>query len=356
MNAAPAHGHAEPQALIPPALLSVVFAAAGLATVAFFILYPQAAARGWLAAFVFFSQIVLGSLALLLLHGLVEARWGIAFGPLLKAFVLGVPLLAFFWIPVAIHLSAVYPWALSPSAIPHDVGKRYLNPASFQLRSIVALAGWVLFSVLLLISGTMSRVTAALGLVFFGLSSYVFGFDWILSTGAPFISSSFAAEMAIQCILAALAACALFAAGVGDEQARGDVGGFLLAASLGVFYFAMMAYIVNWYGNLPDQAAWYLDRSDAWLVAAAAVLFGAAIPIVSLLYGSVRNSGRALGFVGISALAGVALHDLWLLAPLMTPSAILAAVVSFIAMVGLLVAVQRLGRGLIPPKGRRGNV
>jgi hypothetical protein len=356
MNAAPAQGQAQAHAVRPQGALAALFIAAGAATIAFFIVDPRAAVRGWLLAFVLFSQVALGAMALLLLHNLIHVRWGIQFASLLRALALGMPLLTLFWIPIAIHLSAIYPWASSPSRAPPDVYAIYLNPASFALRSITALAGWMLFALLLLIKGAVSRLTAALGLVFFGLSSYVFGFDWILSVGAPFISSAFNAEIAIQCLMAGLAACALFAPNVADEQARGDVGGFLLAASLGVFYFGLMSYIVNWYGNLPDQAEWYLDRGGRWLfVLLAAVIFGAAVPIVSLLYGSVRNNGWPLRLVGASALLGVALDNLWLFAPLMTAQAILAAAIAFIAMMGALVRVQQRGRRL-SPEGRRSDV
>ena len=355
MTLAPAHGQAQAHA-IPPGVIAALFVAAGAATIAFFLVDPREAAHGWLLAFVLFSQMALGSMALLLIHNLVHVRWGVQFGPPLRALVLGVPLLAVFWIPIAIHLGAIYPWAASPAQVPPDVHAVYLNPSSFVLRSIVALAGWVLFAVLLLINGTVSRLTAALGLVFFGLSSYVFGFDWILSIGAPFISSSFNAEIAIQCLMAGLAACALFAPSVADRQARGDIGGFLLAASLGVFYFGLMSYIVNWYGNLPDQAEWYLDREGRWLfVVFAAVVFGAAIPIVSLLYGSVRNNGRPLRLVGASARLGIALHNLWLFAPLVTAQSILAAAIASIAMTGALVCVQQWGRRFIL-EGRRSDV
>ncbi len=348
MNPAPVRDQSELPAAAPAGLMSALFMLAGFATVGAFLLQPHDAIRGWLAAFVLFSQLTLGGMALLLIHNLVHVRWGVVFDPALKGLAWGVPLLAVLWIPIAIHIGELYPWASSEAAIPPDVAKRYLNPASFQLRSVVALAGWMLFTVLLLIEGGMSRVTAALGLVFFGLSSYVFGFDWILSIGAPFVSSSFAAEMAIQCLLAALAACALFAPAVADKQARGDVGAFLLASSLGVFYFALMSYIVNWYGDLPDQAEWYLERAGNWLfVLVAATVFGAALPIISLFYGSVRNSGRGLRLAGASALFGVALHNFWLFAPLMTPSAILASTIEFTAMAGVLVAVQRWGRRFI---------
>jgi len=354
MTSAPAHGQAQAHA-IPPGVLALLVAA-GAATIAFFLVDPRAAARGWLLAFVLFSQLALGSMALLLIHNLVHVRWGVQFGPPLRALVLGVPLLAFFWIPIAIHLGALYPWVSLAAQVPLDVQAAYLNPESFVLRSVVALTGWALFSVLLLINGTVSRLTAALGLAFFGLSSYVFGFDWILSVGAPFISSAFNAEMAIQSLMAGLAACALFAPSVADRQARGDAGGFLLAASLGVFYFGLMSYIVNWYGNLPDQAEWYLERGGRWLfVVLAAVLFGAALPIVSLLYGSVRNNGRLLRLVGASALLGIALHNLWLLAPSITAQSILAAAIAFIAMTGALVRVQQWGRRFIL-EGRRSDV
>ncbi len=356
MTSAPAHEEVQARSVILPGVLAALFVAAGAATVAFFLVDPVAAARGWRAAFVMFSQLALGSMALLLIHNLVHVRWGGHFGPLLKAQVLRVPLLALFWIPLAIHLGAIYPWASSPAQAPPDVQAAYLNPASFVLRSIIAFAGWMLFAVLLLINGAIGRLTAALALVFFGVSSYVFAFDWILSIGAPFISSSFNAEIAIQCLMAGLAACALFAPDVADRRARGDVGAFLLASSLAVFYFGLMAYIVNWYGNLPDQAEWYLDRGGRWLfVLVAAVVFGAAVPIVSLLFGSVRDNGRPLRLVGVSALLGIGLHNLWLFAPLMTAQAILATVISFMAMTGALVAVQRLGHRFIP-EWRRGDV
>ena len=292
MTSAPFRGEAPSPAVVPQGALAALFIAAGAATIAFFVVDPQGAARGWLLAFVLFSQMTLGSLALLLIHNLVHVRWGIHFGHLLKALVLGAPLLAILWIPIAIYLGAVYPWASAPAHVPVDVQAAYLSPSSFVLRSVIALAGWALFAALLLINGTLSRLAAAFGLVFFGLSSCVFGFDWILSIGAPFISSAFNAEMAIQCLMAGLAACALFAPAVTDRQARSDIGAFLLAASLGVFYFGLMSFIVNWYGDLPDQAEWYLERSGRWLIVVlAAILFGAAIPILSLFMARFAPTG-----------------------------------------------------------------
>ena len=197
---------------------SLLFGLAGVAVVALFVVNASAAARGWLAAYATFAQVTLGNLALLLLDELTGTTWGRAFKPLLKLVACGVFLLPFLGIPIALHLKAIYPWATGSADIPASVANAYLNTAGFLLRSVVAFAGWIVFAALLLI-GMRSRVTAALGMIFFGISSYVFGFDWILSIGAPFISSSFNAEIAIQSLLAALAACAVFAGSPVAERA-----------------------------------------------------------------------------------------------------------------------------------------
>ncbi len=331
----------------------LLFAPASIAIIALFLIFPVQAARGWLIAFTIISQIVLGSLALLFIDALTPTSWGRAFGPVFRSLLLGMPCLALFWIAIALNLGKLYPWAGSAANIPRDVGTDYLNAAWFLARSIVAIAGWVLLSVLLL-RGKVARFTAALGLVFFGVSSYVFGYDWILSIGAPFISSSFFAEMAIQSILAALAVAALFAPAVEDFRGRTDLGGFILASALAILYFELMALIVFWYGNLPDQAQWYLDRLGLWLYAAiAAVVLGAAVPILSLLWGSMRKSGLGLRLAGISVLMGIAAHNIWLLAPLAGPLVIVCALIAAALMTGLILIAQRLGGGLSAERRQR---
>lgn len=321
-------------------LAQTVFIAGAIAIIVLFFIFPQDAARGWLIAFSVFSQIALGSLALLLIHHLTSTCWGEAFGPVFRRLLWGVPLVAIFFVAIALSLTAIYPWAASPASIPHDVARYYLNPAGFWLRSVIALAGWVLFAALLL-TGSMGRLTAALGLTFFGLSGYVLGYDWILSIGAPFISSSFFAEMAVQAMVAALATAALFAPAIENERARSDIGAFLIAGCLALFYFELMALAINWYGDLPDQATWYLDRAGPWAaVAGAAALFGAAIPIVSLLWSSVRASGTALRLIGVSVLCGVILHNVWLFAPIAAPLVLVLAAVSGVVMVAALIALE----------------
>ena len=43
-------------------------------------------------------------------------------------------------------------------------------------------------------------------------------------------------------------------------RATADLGGLIIATLLGTVYIVLMSYIVIWYGNLPEKAAWYLRR------------------------------------------------------------------------------------------------
>jgi hypothetical protein len=308
-----------------------LLAAAAAASAILFILAPEPMARGWLVSFTIVTQIALGGLVLLLIDKLVGTRWGAGFRPYLALFAATVPALVLLWIPIAFSLAALYDWAANRHKVPADVASIFLNSTVFRAGSLLAFAGWAFFAVLLL-KGWLTRPAAAAGLVFYGLSFNLIAYHWILSVDAPFSSSAFGAEMAVQSIMAALAAAGLFAPSISDAQARRDLGSFLMAASLALLYFALVSYLIHWYGDLPDQADWYNRRSGAWgWVIAAAALFGCIIPILTLLFVRVRGSAPGLRLVAASALFGIVLHELWLFAPLLHPWALVCFLISLAA-------------------------
>ena len=225
----------------------------------------------------------------------------------------------------------------------------YLNPPAFWLRSLIALAGWLLFAMLLL-RGPVSRLTAALGLVFYwafqlcaGLR--LFGFSRLAPRSFRVRSSrklrSSPCSPRWRC--AALAAPA-------TGRRHSEIRSWRLPhrrVASACLYSELMAFIVNWYGNLPEQAQWVSRTArpvGAYAVAAAALL-GAAIPIVALLWSSVRASGIALRRIGVLVLAGVMLHTIWLFAPIATPLALVSAAISILAMAAALIALEPIGGG-----------
>ena len=93
-----------------------------------------------------------------------------------------------------------------------------------------------------------------------------------------------------------------------DDPAMGDVGGLLLATVLGITYIDFMAVLVIWYGDIPREEIWFVERDRLpWtLLAAAAFVLTSLGPVLALLLSRVRNARRPLRAVGICVLLGVA--------------------------------------------------
>lgn len=299
---------------------------------------PASAAQGWLTAFVFWSGVPIGSVVLLLTHRLTGGSWGETLAPVLVPAASLMPLAALAFLPAAAGVTAIFPWAYDPASLPTGVGA-YLNGPGFVLRSGVALAGWSILAVLL-IQGRCPKLGAALGLAFHGIMVSLVAVDWILSVDPPFTSSAFGAGIAVQQILSALAAAAVFAPERSDRGAR-DLAGLTITALLGVVYIDFMSFVVAWYGNLPDKAEWYVRRGAgpwAWIIGAA-FLFGALIPFALLLSGRARVSRPALRAVGVLVFTGIGLHVAWLLLPAFAPGAAIAAGGGLLLLVALSLAV-----------------
>lgn len=272
--------------------------------------------RGWLVAFAIWSLVPVGAMTLLLIHHLTGGEWGRAAAPVLRPAAATIPLVALAFVPVLVELAQIYPWAADPSAIPADVARWYLSGPSFAVRAVITLAGWSVLGVVFA-AGIGSRLLAGLGLAFFGLTISLIAVDWYLSLEPHYVSSTFAAMIAIQQLLAALAVTAVIGTPSIDGKAAGDIGGLLIATLLGVVYLELMTFVVAWYGDLPEKAAWFLKRAGSGWVAVliTAIALGAVLPFGMLLVGAIRRNRQGLRIAGSLILFGSTLHIIWLLVP-----------------------------------------
>ena len=145
------------------------------------------------------------------------------------------------------------PWAGDSAAIPPDVARWYLNGPSFLIRGAARTRRLVHARHSSLPPALGSRLLAGLGLAFFGLSISLVAVDWYLSLEPHYVATAFAAMIAIQHLLAALAFTALIAAPQLDGKVAGDIGALMIATLLGVVYLEFMTFVVAWYGDLPDE-------------------------------------------------------------------------------------------------------
>ncbi|MGB6344349.1 MAG: hypothetical protein WBG15_16710, partial [Xanthobacteraceae bacterium] len=295
------------------------------------LLDPKAAAAGWLVGLAFWAQLLVGALTLIMIHRLTGGRWGEVAAPVIEPAAAAVPLLVVLAIPLFMSIPTLYPWPHQPAAIKTDVLSYYLNIPSFIVRALLALIGWSALALFLpRVNGRSGRFLAAHGLVFHALIISFVSIDWYLSLEAPFTSSSFGASVAVTSLVSALAFTALLAPIPEDDAAIGDIGGLLLATVLGITYIDFMAVLVIWYGDLPREEIWFVER-DRWpwdAVAAAAFLLASVVPVLALLLAKVRNARRPLRAVGACVLIGVACYHAYLIAPLAGWRALVAALVA----------------------------
>lgn len=323
-------------------------ALAGLAAAALLLLWglrePAPVLQGWLIAFAFWSGVAIGGLVLLLIHALTGGRWGEAIAPVLEPAVRTLPLFVLLFVPLALGLRHLYPWAVDPSVTSPSVARLYLNPPAFWARSAIALVGWAVLSFPVF---RRRPLLAGLGLAFHGLAISLVAVDWLLSLDPSFTSSDFAAGVAIGQLLTALAWAALLRSPNAAPEPTADLAGLLLACLLGTFYLGYMQYVVSWYGNLPEKAAWYLHRTQGlwgWL-GLASLAFAVILPFLALLFRAVRRDPDRLRWVGAAILLGVLLRTVWLVAP--SPSASLATVLALVAIGGAWIGLAHGVRPLL---------
>jgi hypothetical protein len=120
-----------------PALIAGIVALLGCAAGAF--LSPAAFFRGYLFAYVFFTGLSLGCLAVVMLHHLTGGAWGIPIRRMLESGTRTLPLLAVLFLPIALGMKWLYPWA-RPEELDKDhllqAKAAYLNVPFFLGRTI----------------------------------------------------------------------------------------------------------------------------------------------------------------------------------------------------------------------------
>ena len=306
-----------PNPLILGGRLPLILGLGGFAALAIGgFLAPQAILRGWLIAFSTIGGIVLGAIALLAIHGLTGGRWGDIARPALASAALAVPLLLVMWLPLLLADSVIYPWVSNPGTTGAGVARGYLNTGFFALRGLAFLGGLSLFA-LIAQRRPLGAVAAALCLVLYALGMNLSAFDWLLSLDPRFNSSAFGVQMIVTQLIGALAFVILVTDAPSGDKAWADFGALLLATLLGLLYLVFMTFLIYWYGDLPDQASWYLARSrHGWLaLEIAGLLIGNILPAIALLFARIRRTPAFLRLVAWAALGGVLVENIWLVAP-----------------------------------------
>jgi hypothetical protein len=271
------------------------------------------ALQSYLLGFAFWVSVVLGALALAMLHQLVGGRWGAHIRPALSAILQTLPLFALLVLPLLLGLDALYPWSLQHDAV-LDHKRPYLNAPFFAARSIGYVLTWSLLALPLSGKGQQRR-RAGIGLILLFLTGTFAAIDWMQSLEPHWHSTVYGLIFLGASVVAATAFTVVVSAKRGDAQALGDLGNMLLASIMLLAYFSLSQLIVIWSGNLADENGWYIARArPGWLVLAA-VCACVVVPFVLLLNRQIKSDPKKLRLVALLSMAGAAVHLFWFVAP-----------------------------------------
>jgi hypothetical protein len=172
---------------------------------------------------------------------------------------------------------------------------------------------------------------APLSLVFYGLAITFMAWDWLMSLDPTWYSTIFGVYFFAGCALAIFSTLILI---VRYLQSKGtlvhsvttehfhDLGKFLFGFTFFWGYIAFSQFMLQWYGNIPDEAGWFLRHGastrapNAFSVVIIILLFGhLLIPFPGLLSRHVKRNPFGLTFWAIWVLAFCWLDIFWLVAP-----------------------------------------
>jgi hypothetical protein len=298
---------------------------------------PRRFFEGYLTAFLFWTQIALGSLGLLFIQYLTGGRWGMTVTRLLEAGAMTLPLCAVLFLPLFVGMPWIFPWIHPVGArLQHLVAEKalYLNVPFFVVRYLIyfgvlsAFVFWYRRLSLRRDEGDASA-RAAMGfwagplMIVFVLCTNFMAVDWVMALKPEWYSSMLTVNFAAEEGVVTMAWCILVLRALRNvEPIRSalnvkvvhDVGNLLLAFMLFWTYTTFSEYIITWTGDIPNTVSWFTDRSSlGWKWYAVFLVFvHFVIPMFCLILTVVsKNLDRLARVAGLMLLAHLAQVVWW---------------------------------------------
>lgn len=277
--------------------------------------------RSWLVAFMFWLGMTIGPLALLMLQYVTGGNWGRIGRRFWEAATRCLPLTFLYWLPIALGMKALYPWAgWSHAEAVREIGSKgswYLTPAGFWQKGIVFFLIWWAFAAYM---GRWSKKeeegratpekfitvqnVSGVGIIVYGFTVTFAAIDWVSSLNPYWFSSVWGMLFMVGQVLTTFAFTIWLLARFSPEgpvsrvinsERIHDFGKLMFAFVVLWAYLSFSQWIIIWSGNLTEEIKWYLDRIHGrWqIVAVSLILLHFAFPFFIMLSRNLkRNIGR----------------------------------------------------------------
>jgi hypothetical protein len=269
---------------------------------------------------------------------LANSRWSVPLRRIPEAYTMVLPVAAVLMaVVVGGGRTFLYAWTdpakiVDPHALVHAGRETWLNPTFTYVRMAGVLAIWIFFAFRLRKMSTNADKSKEAGRAahkrmnrFAGVVTVIFAFtftiaayDWLISLNPTWFSTMYSVFAFAGCNVEGLAAITLAVVVLkrkklfgpqGDlinDDLLGTLGTMMLAFSTFWAYTWVCQYLLIWYGDIPEEVTYYLQRSSApWLpIFLAGFVISWIIPFFTLLPRNNKRSLKVMAAMSILILLG----------------------------------------------------
>jgi hypothetical protein len=257
-----------------------------LVSVAAVFIFKPDASRVWANILMnnqFFLGIALGGAFFLAVHRIAWSGWHTALQRIPESMTTFLPIAFLLMILVYFGMHDLYHWSHYEGYDAVLEGKKaWLNVPFFFVRMVLYFAGWISLTWLmrkntnfLMDSSELKfhnrrKVYAALFLVFYAVTVSASSWDWIMSIDAHWFSTIFGWYVFIGMFVTSIAFMILLIWFLKKEGYLGfirtdhihDLGKLLFAFSIFWTYLWFSQYLLIWYGHIPEETTYYIQRHE----------------------------------------------------------------------------------------------
>jgi hypothetical protein len=333
--------------------------------------------EAYLVAWVFWTGVALGSLALLMVHHLTGGAWGLVIRRILEAATRTLPFMAVLFLPIVAGMGHLYHWT-HPTDDPVILDKvAYLNTPFFLARAAFYFLVWSFMAYRLsgwsaeqdrtgdpVLADKMTRLSGA-GLLVFGLTVTFAVVDWTMSVNPHWFSTMWgllyivgqglsALAFAIA-VLVMLSKAAPFDRIINPSHLH-DLGKLMFAFIMLWAYLSFSQFLIIYSANTQEEIPHYWVRAqNGWQwVGWTLVAFHFVLPYVLLLARDVKRDWRRINKIALWVVAIRIVDYYWHVAPEFHHEGLSVALIDIalpIALGGVFVmvfAMQLKARPLLP--------
>lgn len=287
---------------------------------------PAAFYRAYLFAWLLCLGVALGSMALVMMHHLTGGAWGEAIRRPATAASMTLPLLTILFIPIAIGVTPLFPWADAHHVAEHAIlqhRRPLFNTPFVLIRVFGSLALWSFWAWRLRTyshRGERAGAFSAAGLLIYFITMSSAAMDLIASREVDWSSSTFGLVTILGQAASAIAFLVVVLAFVRakiETRRLHDLGNLLLVFTVLWAYVSFAQYLVIWIGNSQEDNLWFVHRTrGGWVFAGMSIIvLHFAVPFAMLLFQDAKKNLRALATIAGGILLIRAVDGLWTLAP-----------------------------------------